>query len=349
MKKYLLLVLAMSFSFSSLAQEIYFSQERMKSFACQVAESIKSSYPKKTLRGLRKDVLKLLRTEINPYVDAYPIPAGISLPDFVSRFTGLPGLPMDRSEYWLPNAFILLGNPKLELSSPTENYYASFIHMARLRHVNFLNGETPAFRLRDEKNLLEAIEAHLPNVANFSFPYRDDRGEMIQQRNAKKPFTLAIGNPKHKKFEEFVTESARYNQFGSPLFLWILEQENFSVTPEKLFEKALEIYGDPMVAIGVINWVISGDALAINRGTSSVITYKLERLVEGNDVPGYHYHFWGYLAQSFIGNKLRVGAMAYVYEKLYQKDIPDWNIDVVALKTGQKIRNSFKRPEICRQ
>lgn len=43
----------------------------------------------------------------------------------------------------------------------------------------------------------------------------------------------------------------------------------------------------------------------LNRGTSSLITYKLERLVESEDVPGLQNHFWGYLTQGFIGNMLR--------------------------------------------
>ncbi len=347
MKKSILFVLALSVSWSAFAHEVYFSQERMNQFACQVAQSIKVAYPNKTLRGLRRDILRLLRTEINPYVDAHPIPAGISLPSVVWKYTGIPGLPMDRSEYWLQNAFILLGNPKLELKGPTENYYASFIHLARLRQVAYLNGETEAFNLRNEEDLLRQIEDHLPSVANYSFPYHDDNGQPILQRNAKKPFTLAIGNPKHKKFGQFVHESARYNEFSSPLFVWLVEQKNFSVSPEKLFEKALEIYGDPMVALGVISWIVSGDALAVDRGTSSVVTYKLERLVEGNDVPGLHYHFWGYLNQGLIGNKLRVGALAYIYEKLYQKDIQDWEIDKLSLKTSSRIRSAFKHPERC--
>lgn len=347
MRRSILFVLAMSVSFSSLATEVYFSQERMDKFACQVAGSLKAAYPKRTLRGIRKDVLRLLRTEINPYVDAHPIPAGISLPAIVSRFTGVPGIPMDRSEYWLQNAFILFGNPKLELKEPVENYYASFIHLARLRHVNFLNGETGVFSLRNEENLFQKIEEHLPSVANHSFPYLDQNGLPMMQRNAKKPFTLAIGNPEHRKFKEFVTESSKYNQFSSPLFLWILKQKNFSITPEALFSKALEIYGDPMVALGVIPWIMSGDALAVSRQTSSVVTYKLERLVEGDDVPGLHYHFWGYLTQGLMGNKLRVGTLAFIYEKLYQKDIPDWLVDKLSLNTSSKIRKAFKHPENC--
>jgi hypothetical protein len=347
MKKTILFVLAMSVSFTSFANEVYFSNERVNKFACQVAQSIKQAYPKKTLRGFRKEILNLLRTEINPYVDAHPIPAGISLPNFVSKYTGIPGLPIDRSEYWLQNAFILLGNPKLELSEPTPNYYASFIHLARLRQVSYLNGETAAFNLRNEEDLLQQIEEHLPSVANHSFPYLDHNGLPIRQNTGKKPFTLAIGNPKHKKYKEFAYESSRYNEFSSPLFVWLLKQKNFSVTPEKLFEKALEIYGDPIVALGVIPWIVSGDALAVNRGTSSVVTYKLERLVEGDDVPGLHYHFWGYLTQGFIGNKLRTGALAFVYEKLYQKDIQDWTVDKLSLKTSSKIRSSLKHPERC--
>lgn len=348
MKKPLLLVLAMTMSWSSLANEVYFKKERMQKFACQVARSIRTAYPKKSLREFRREILDLLRTRINPYVDAHPIPAGFSLPDIVSKLTGMPGFPMDRSEYWLQNAFILLGNPKLEPPAPVENYFAAFIHLARLRQVAYLNGETGKFNLRNEPNLLQQIEEHLPVVAHHAFPYLDEEGQPIMQRNVKKPFTLAIGNPQHKKYEEFALESSRYNEFSSPLFLWLLKQKNFSVSPEKLFEKALEIYGDPIVALGVIPWIMSGDALTVSRQTSSVVTHKLERLVEGDDIPGLHYHFWGYLTQGFIGNKLRVGALAYIYEKLYQKDIQDWTIDALSLKTSTQIRASFRHPEICR-
>ena len=345
--KSILFFLAISVGFSALANEVFFTKDRMERFACQVALSIKESYPKKSLHDFRKNALDILRKEINPWVDANPIPAGFSLPDFVSRLTGMPGFPMDRSEDWLPNAFILLGNPKLELKTPVDNYWEAFMHMARFRQVQHLNGEAPAFNLRNEENLLQLIEEHLPAVANNAFPYLDDKGLPIQQKNAKKPFTLVIGNPKHKKFDEFVVKASRFNQFASPLVLWLLEQNNFSVTPEMHFNKALEIYGDPMTALGVIAWITSGDALMVNRGNSSVVTYKLERLVEGDDVPGLQYHFWGYLTQGFIGNKLRVGALAYIYEKLYQHDIEDWSIDALSLKTSTQIRKAFKHPENC--
>lgn len=345
--KSILFLLAVSVSASAFATEVYFTKDRMERFSCHVAQSIKSAYPDKTLRGLRKKTLDLLRTEINPWVDANPIPAGFSLPDFVSKLTGLPGFPMDRSEYWLPNAFILLGNPKLELKTPSENYWEAFMHLARLRQVKFLNGEAPAFNLRREENLLEQIHAHLPYVANYGFPYLDENGLPIEQKNAKKPFTLVIGNPKHKKYDDFVVHASKYNEFSSPLVVWLLKQKDFSVSPEALFDKAMEMYGDPMVALGVNAWITSGDALMVNRGNSSVITYKLEKLVEGNDVPGLQYHFWGYLTQGLIGNKLRVGALAYIYEKLYQHDIEDWTIDALSLRTSSQIRKAFRHPEKC--
>ncbi len=348
MKKAIVGILALSVSASSFAHDIYFSKERMNKFACQVAQSLKAAYPDKTLGDFRKGTMDLLRTEINPWVDAYPIPAGFSLPKFVEKLTGFPGFPMDRSEYYLQNAFILFGNPKLELEGPADNSYTSFIHLARLRHVAYLNGEAPRFSLRNEANLRQQIQDHRSSIPYLTFPHLDSEGQPIMQKApVKKPFTLAIGNPKHKKHAEFTVESEKYNYFSSPLFSWILEQEDFSVSPEELFSKAMEIYGDPMVALGVIPWIMSGDALTVDRGTSSVVTYKLERLVAGDDVPGLHYHFWGYLTQGFIGNKLRVGGLAYIYEKLYQKDIQDWSVDALSLKTADRIRASFKHPERC--
>lgn len=333
---------------SSYAVEVYFPSERIDQFACTISRSIKDAYPDKSRRELRKEILKVLRDEINPWVDAYPIPAGISFPRYLERITGLPGFPMDRSEYYLQNAFILYGNPKLELKVPTENYFASYIHLARKRHIAYLNKEEPRFQLRNEADLFAQITENLPSVANYAFPYQDETGNPIQQNgDVKKPYQLAIGNPKHKKYDEFVYESQRHNHFVSPLFVWLLEQEDFSITPEKLFEKALEIYGDPIVALGVIPWIFSGDALTVNRGTSSVVSYKMERLVEGNDLPGYQYHFWGYITQGMIGNRIRVGALALIYEKLYQKDIPDWKVDVLALKLGKRIRANIKRPKRC--
>lgn len=349
MKKTFLSLIVLLVSFSSFANEVYFTKDRVEKFACQVASSIRSAHPNKSLRDFRREILELLRVRINPWVDAYPIPAGISLPDIVSKYTGFPGFPMDRSEYYLQNAFMLFGNPELRLAGPVDNSYTSFIHLARLRQVAYLNGETKRFSLRNEENLKQQIQAHRSAIPYLTFPYLDHNGHPIMQKgNVKKPYTLAIGNPKHKKFHEFVVESEKYNLFSSPLFLWLLDQKNFSVTPEKLFSKALEIYGDPIVALGVIPWIMSGDALTVDRGTSSVVSYKLERLVEGDDVPGLHYHFWGYLTQGFIGNKLRVGALAYIYEELYQHDIQDWTIDALSLKTSTEIRSAFRHPESCR-
>lgn len=352
MKKLVLSLLIMAATSSSFATDIYFSKDRMGRFACQVARSLKGAYPDKTLRDFRGEVLDILRTEIDPWVDAYPIPAGFSLPKYVQKLTGFPGFPMDRSEYYLQNAFILYGNPNMELKEPVENHFASFIHLARKRHVDYLNGKAKRFKLREEKNIRQQISDHLPTVANYAFPYLGNDGFPIMQHSldpkAKNLYKLAIGLPGHPRYDEFVVESQRYNHFSSPLFLWMLEQKDFSVTPETLFNKALEIYGDPMVALGVIPWIFSGDALTVDRGTSSVVSYKMERLVEGDDIPGLQYHFWGYLTQGIIGNKLRVGALAYIYEKLYQKDIQDWTVDALSLKTSTQIRESFKNIEKCR-
>jgi hypothetical protein len=349
--KLMFFILAATVSLSSYANDIYFTKERMDRFACQVARSIKDAYPDKTLHDFRVEILGVLRSEINPWVDAYPIPAGFSLPKYVEKATGFPGFPMDRSEYYLQNAFILYGNPKRELKEPTENYFASFIHLARTRQVDYLNGKTKRFQLRNEANLLQQIEDHLPYVANNSFTYLDNDGLPIMQKKAgvkeKNLYKLAIGNANHKTYNEFVDESQKYNQFSTPLFLWLLEQKDFSVSPERLFEKALQIYGNPIVALGVIPWIFSGDALTVDRRTSSVVSYKIERLVEGDDIPGLQYHFWGYLTQGIIGNKNRVGALAYIYEKLYQKDIQDWTVDALSLKTGDQIRSSFKNPDQC--
>lgn len=352
LKNLLLVILTFSLTAATAqAVEIYFSDDRLEDFACVVSKSIREAYPDKSRRKLRKGILKLLREEINPWVDAYPIPAGISLPRYIERITGLPGFPMDRSEYYLQNAFILYGNPKLELKEEMESYFGSYIHLARKRHIDFLNKDAPRFQLREEADLLQQIEENLPAVANFAYPHTDEEGNSIQQRGEfkkeKHRFKLAIGEPDHKKYDEFVYESQRYNHFSSPLFIWMLEQDNFSISVEDLFAKAVEIYGDPLVALGVIPWIFSGDALTVNRGTSSVVSYKMERLVEGNDIPGYQYHFWGYLTQSIIGNRIRVGALAYIYEYLYQKDIPDWKVDVLALKLGKKVRKYHKRPKHC--
>lgn len=351
MKKTMITFFALFACASSHAVETYFSEVRSDQFACVIAKSIKSTYPDKTRHQLRRGILNILRDKINPWVDAYPIPAGISMPRYLERITGLPGFPMDRSEYYLQNAFILYGNPKMELKEPTENTFASYIHVARKRHIDYLNKEAPKFQLRHEENLLQQIEDNLPNVENFSFNIFDEAGNPIQQKGEVKKeklrYTLAIGKPEHKKYNEFVLESQRYNHFSSPLFMWLLEQKDFSVTPEMLFDKAVDIYGDPIVALGVIPWIFSGDALTVNRGNSSVVSYKMERIVEGDDIPGYQYHFWGYITQAIIGNRIRVGTLAYLYEKLYQKDIPDWKTDLMALKLGKKIRANLKDPKRC--
>lgn len=351
MKRLILSTLIVLITLPTYAVETYFKGDRVDRFACTIAHSIKDAYPNTSRHQLRRGILKILRKRINPWVDAYPIPAGISMPKFIEFLTGLPGLPMDRSEYYMQNAFILYGNPKMELKEPVENYFGSFIHLARQRHVAYLNKEAPRFQLRDEADLFQQIEEHLPVVANNAFPYKDSEGRPIEQKgNFKKEknrYTLAIGKPSHKKYTEFITESQKYNHFSTPLFLWLLEQDNFSVTPERLFEKAVEIYGDPIVALGVIPWVMSGDALTVHRGTSSVVSYKVEHLVEGGDIPGFQYHFWGYLTQAIVGNRIRVGALAYIYEQIIQHDVPDWKVDLLSLRLGKKVRKYLKHPEQC--
>ena len=100
-QKLALTTMAALISYSSFGVEVYFGEEREKSFACKVATSIKKSYSDKYLRDLRRGIKKILRNDINPYVDAHPIPAGFSLPKLVDIVIGLPGFPIDRSEYWL--------------------------------------------------------------------------------------------------------------------------------------------------------------------------------------------------------------------------------------------------------
>ncbi|MAF78115.1 MAG: hypothetical protein CME60_08125 [Halobacteriovoraceae bacterium] len=350
-RKIKIILLTYLISHANFAVEVYFGENREDAFACQVSRSIKKNYPKKSLRDLRRGIKKILREDIDPYVDAHPIPAGFSLPKLVDKTIGLPGFPIDRSEYWLQNAFILYANPTLKLNEPTENYFASYLHLARKKHIQYLNGEIPKFKLRNEENIISLIEENLSTVANYQFPYRDSNGKPIVQKGKdikdKNRFTLAIGNTNHSMYETFAHESAKYNEFASPLFLWLIDQDDYSVSPERLFDKALEIYGDPLVAIGVIPWIMSGDALTLNRSTSSLVSFKLEPLVEGHDAPGFAYHFWGYLTQAIIGNRLRVGALAYIYERLYQRDIPDWKIDALSLRVGKKIRKYFKSPEKC--
>lgn len=344
-------ILAVLISLSSYANEIYFKKDRRDRLACKIARSMKDVYPEKTLHDFKIEIQDILRSDITPWVDAYPIPAGFELPRVLEKITGLPGFPMSRSEYYLQNAFILYGNPNRELKVPSENYLGSFIHLARTRHIAYLNQEAEKFQLRNETNLIQQIEDHLPYVANYSSPYLDSNGLPIMQKidvvNEKNRFKLAVGNPNHKAYDKFVYESQKYNEFSSPLFLWLLKQENFSVSPEKLFNKALEIYGNPIVALGVIPWIFSGDALTVNRGTSSVVSYKMEKLVEGRDIPGLQYHFWGYLTQGILGNKIRVGTLSYIYEQMYQKDFEERSVDAISLKFSDQIRSSFKNADQC--
>lgn len=351
MKKLIPSILLLLMSFSSYATNIYFTNDRIERFACEIASSIDKTYPDLSQQRFRREILGILRQEIDPWVDAYPIPAGISLPSKIQKITGIPGFPMDRSEYYLQNAFILFGNPKKELKKPVENYLASYIHLARSRYIAYLNGETPKLNLKNEDDLLQQIEENLPNVANYTFNYLDEDGIPLKQKGdgikEKKRFNLLIGNPNHKRFNELVKETQWYNHFVSPLFIWLLQQEDHSVSPEKLFDKALEIYEDPIVALGVIPWMMSGDALTVDRRTSSVVSHKVERIVEGNDIPGLQYHFWGYLTQSIIGNNLRVGLLAFLYEQIYQNDQQDWEVDYVALKLGGRIRSFLKKPKQC--
>lgn len=60
---------------------------------------MRDSYRGKSLSDLRRGIKKILRDDIRPYVDADPIPVGIRFPNFVDRLIGIPGLPMERSEY----------------------------------------------------------------------------------------------------------------------------------------------------------------------------------------------------------------------------------------------------------
>jgi hypothetical protein len=49
-----------------------------------------------------------------------------------------------------------------------------------------------------------------------------------------------------------------------------------------------------------------------------------------------------------IGNRIRVGTLAFIYEKLYQKDIPDWKVDLLALRLGKRTRFYLKHIDRCK-
>jgi hypothetical protein len=98
--------------------------------------------------------------------------------------------------------------------------------------------------------------------------------------------------------------------------------------------------GDPLAAIGLVAGLSAADATGRgNLGT--ILTDKIaipEPMTKFRDRAGVNYHFWSYMALSFIKSPIGLRALSFGYENVLQGDSQEGAADQVAISTANLAR-----------
>lgn len=213
----------------------------------------------------------------------------------------------------------------------------------------------------EEFELLQYIEADYEN--GFDYTFRG-KSESELQEVFKQYLDKADGQTKPKPESPLTSFTASFVRFGSteenemivrkhvgklahlasPLFRELIKREDHSVSQQELFDMALEIYGDPYTALGVITFMTSIDSYG-DRSRAGLIAQKTEPIVPNSgDEVGQLYHFWGYAARTlYHGGSFRMNRVSWGYEKLYQGHREDRLADRLGMRMGHLILGEIAR------
>jgi len=129
---------------------------------------------------------------------------------------------------------------------------------------------------------------------------------------------------------------------AEPLIRWLLEQKKGQVSHWALFRKAREIYGDSIVALGVIGEMFAQDAHCPSRKKSCVLNNRMKPLFPSDqtDDVGHNYHFWSYLSIALTNSEVTETIGNYVLEWLKDNDAGDYSANRLGIKS---IKNAIEK------
>jgi hypothetical protein len=121
------------------------------------------------------------------------------------------------------------------------------------------------------------------------------------------------------------------------LALWILSQPDRSITYAALWEKGIELaHGDAFTALGLISSVSAFDAA----GRGSNETFMTDKIIlpkafaQDRDRAGVNYHFWCYMALTFVQSSAELRTLSFGYETVLQHDYAEGTADQTAITTA---------------
>lgn len=131
---------------------------------------------------------------------------------------------------------------------------------------------------------------------------------------------------------------------------WLLVQADNSVTYDLLLFKAFLLSsGDVVSALGMISSVLMTDAMT-DRTYLAVISNKKLRMPEGHlwikGKPGFHYHFWSYVALSFVRSSLNLRLRSFGYETLLTRDFEETKADQSGISLGAQAQELFNNEKL---
>lgn len=347
-------------SASAATFETTFVSSERERLSCQIASDIRDNLSR-TSRSY-KEQWKLfddyLASEVSSWVMAYQVSQPL---------IGGSQLLFKNTAYFLPFAFALA-----EYSSEdpirNDNYLGAYAYLAEKLEIDYRNGTIGPYSMAQDPSLIPTLKKMLAQHNGETFPtYKDSEGNPISATyNCRKSEQyhstclvqhMEVGDSNHPQHPKLIKEFQRLNRFASPLFLWLLQQPNSSVSYSRLYEEAVKLYpGNPWQALGAIAWITLVDSHRGSRIRGAIVASKLRPVLNDPDLAGHNYHFWGYTLHAMRGRftTLRFRTMAAANEKWLpalnpyaEIDHPDWAVDRMAFDFGARIRRASLGSATC--
>lgn len=141
------------------------------------------------------------------------------------------------------------------------------------------------------------------------------------------------------------------NLIAGPLYLWLLEQKQESVSHIKVFEQALKIYKDPFIALGSISWLLAFESQFPDRDNTALASKALEPILfRVSDHVGSVYHFWGYVTRALLSYPDSPSYLSFrskIYEGIHQKDGQDLAADHFGIEVADTITKVLSNKMNC--
>ena len=332
------------------ATEPYYTNLSEDVLSCTVAKSIKASLTKegKSWAEKKREISKRLKSYSD--IEKAYAPDGPGLQGFAN------GIFIDRSGYLVQDAFL---DPSLRSSLPKENWLGAYNYAAAVARTRFRSLKEP-YNFVDDPKVVQKLEVYLKSPERFSSPDFDivyTGEEKTKLGLQDKTVSLGGGRtqttvttttvPQFSKEVPKETRNQAYahfqevNTLASPLFIWLAAQPKESVGHAQVFQKALEIYGDPITALGVIAWIPGIECAMGDRRKVALASSRLKPILfRASDHAGSIFHFWGYVVRGLLGEPDGISMLRFrskVFEGIIQKDGQDVTTDMFGLRVAEKV------------